>query len=55
MAGYALLDLRAEYRLATDWSLGARLENLFDVDYETAFGYNQPGRGAYLTVRYQPK
>ncbi|MHB0918945.1 MAG: TonB-dependent vitamin B12 receptor [Thiobacillus sp.] len=55
MAGYALLDLRAEYRLAPDWSLGARLENLFDVDYETAFGYNQPGRGAYLTVRYQPK
>ncbi|KVW95447.1 TonB-dependent vitamin B12 receptor [Thiobacillus denitrificans] len=55
MAGYALLDLRAEYRLAAAWSLGARLENLFDVDYETAFGYNQPGRGAYLTVRYQPK
>ena len=53
--GYALLDLRAEYRLATDWSLGARLENLFDVDYETVFGYNQPGRGAYLTLRYQPK
>ncbi len=55
MAGYALLDLRAEYRLATAWSLGARLENLFDVDYETAFGYNQPGRGAYLTLRFQPK
>jgi vitamin B12 transporter len=55
MAGYALLDLRAEYRLAAAWSLGARLENLFDVDHETAFGYNQPGRGAYLTVRYQPK
>lgn len=55
MAGYALLDLRAEYRLAADWSLGARLENLFDVDYETAFGYNQPGRGAYLTLRYRPK
>jgi len=55
MAGYALLDLRAEYRLAADWSLGGRLENVFDVDYETAFGYNQPGRGAYLTLRYQPK
>jgi len=55
MAGYALFDLRAEYRLAPAWSLGARLENLFDVDYETAFGYNQPGRGAYLTLRFQPK
>jgi vitamin B12 transporter len=55
MAGYALLDLRAEYRLAADWSLGGRFENVLDVDYETAFGYNQPGRGAYLTLRYQPK
>ena len=55
MAGYALLDLRAEYRLAAEWSLAGRLENVFDVDYETAFGYNQPGRGAYLTLRYRPK
>ena len=54
MAGYALLDLRADYRLVADWSLGARLENAFDVEYETAFGYNQPGRGVFVTLRYEP-
>ncbi|NDP47581.1 MAG: TonB-dependent vitamin B12 receptor [Sulfuriferula multivorans] len=53
--GYALLDMRAEYRLAADWMLGTRLENVFNVDYETVYGYNQSGRGAYLTLRYQPK
>ncbi len=53
--GYALLDLRAEYTLAANWSLGAKLENVFDVDYETVYGFNQPGRGAYLTLRYQSK
>ncbi|MEW6679137.1 MAG: TonB-dependent vitamin B12 receptor [Pseudomonadota bacterium] len=53
--GYATLDLRAEYRLDKDWRLQARVENLFDKDYETAYLFNQPGRGAYLTLRYQPR
>ncbi len=53
--GYATLDLRGEYRLNKDWRLQARVENLFDKDYETAYLYNQPGRGAYLTLRYQPR
>ena len=51
---YATLDLRAEYRPAPAWRLQARLENLTDADYETAAYYNQPGRGLYLTLRYQP-
>jgi len=46
--------LRAETRLSKDWQLQAKLENLFDKAYETATGYNQPGRGLYLTLRYQP-
>ena len=53
--GYATLDLRAEYRPAKDWRVQALLENLFDKDYETAYLYNQPGRGLYLTLRYAPK
>jgi len=53
--GYGLLDLRAEYRLVKDWQLQAKLENVFDKVYETVASYNQPGRGLYLTLRYQPK
>jgi vitamin B12 transporter len=50
--GFTLLDLRAEYRLATAWRMQARVTNLFDRRYETVAFYNQPGRAAYLTLRY---
>ena len=39
---------------AKGWRLQGRLENLFDADYETTAYYNQPGRGIYLTLRYEP-
>ncbi|MEJ7686481.1 MAG: TonB-dependent receptor [Variovorax sp.] len=55
LGNYTTVDLYAEYRLAKDWSLQARIANLNDTDYETAYGYNQRGRAAYLTVRWQPK
>ena len=45
-------DLRGEYRLSPAWRLQARLSNLLDADYQTVDGFNQPGRGAWLTLRY---
>ena len=55
LPGYGTLDLRADWRFAADWTLQARLNNLADRRYETALGYNQPGREAYLTLRWQPR
>ncbi len=55
LAGYGTLDLRAEWAFRADWSLGARLNNLGGKVYETSYGYNQPGREAYLTLRYAPR
>lgn len=55
LGGFATVDLRAEYQLDRDWRLQTRIENLFDKDYETAAFYNQPGRSAYVTLRYQPR
>jgi vitamin B12 transporter len=52
---YTTVDLFAEYRFAKNWSLQGRVSNLFDVQYETAFGYNQPGRAFYVTLRWQPQ
>lgn len=52
--GYALLDLRAEYRINPALRLQASLENALDEEYETAYLYNQLGRSVYLTLRYQP-
>ena len=31
------------------------MNNVGDKPYETAAGYNQPGRSTYVTLRYQPK
>ncbi len=53
LGGYATVDLRAEYALAHAWTLQARVENVLDKRYETAAFFNQPGRGAFVTLRYQ--
>ena len=54
LAGYALLDLRASFAFTDALSIQARLENVFDEQYETVAYYNQPGRGLYVTLRYEP-
>jgi len=55
LGGYGLLDLRAEYHIASDWLAQGRIDNLLDKQYETAQFYNQARRGLYLTLNYQPK
>ena len=55
LAGYATLDLRADYRIQRDWTVGARLNNVGDKVYETAYGYNQPGRELFVVLRYSPQ
>lgn len=53
LGGYVTVDLRAEYMIARNWRLQARIENLFDKVYETAAFFNQPGRGLFVTLRFQ--
>jgi vitamin B12 transporter len=55
LGGYATLDLRAEWALAPDWALSAKVNNALGKTYETVFGYNQPGREAYLSLRWTPR
>ncbi|MEQ1556994.1 MAG: TonB-dependent receptor [Gallionella sp.] len=55
LGGYGLLDLRAEYRVAPEWQLQGRLDNLTDKQYETAQFFNQARRGLYFTLAYQAK
>lgn len=50
--GYALLNLRAGYRLDRDWTLKAKVNNVFDRDYQTVEGYAMPGREAWLAIEY---
>lgn len=55
LGGYTTVDLYADWQFARDWSLQGKLNNLADKVYETAMGYNQPGRAVYVTLRWQPK
>ena len=54
LGGYASTDLRASWHFAPDWQVEARLANVFDRHYETVWYFNQPGRSAFLTLRYSP-
>jgi vitamin B12 transporter len=51
LGGYGTLDLRAEWALAPAWTLGVRLNNVGDKAYSTVFGYDQPGREGFVTLR----
>lgn len=51
--GYGVSNAYANYRFAKNWTATARVDNLFDREYQTAQGYNTGGLGAFLGVRYQ--
>lgn len=52
--GYVLLNLDGTLALDEAFSLGARIENVLDKDYETAAGYRQPGASIFVSLRYAP-
>lgn len=55
VSGYTTVDVYADYALNKAWKLQTKLINVTDRQYETLLGYNQPGRGVFVTLRYQPK
>lgn len=52
LGGYTTMDLYAEYQIAPQWSVQARVTNLADKSYETAYGYNQRGRAGFVTLKW---
>jgi vitamin B12 transporter len=55
LKGYARLDLRANYRLDTEWRVLARINNALDADYSLRDGYNTPGINGFLGVEYRQR
>lgn len=53
MGGYALVNTRAHWHLSPDWTLRAKIDNLFDKDYEQAAGYNTQGRYFETSLTYR--
>lgn len=52
LGGVSLWDLTASYPITSHLSIRGRIANLFDKDYETAYGYHTPGREYFLTGSY---
>ncbi|WP_311750807.1 TonB-dependent vitamin B12 receptor BtuB [Proteus columbae] len=52
LGGVSIWDLTASYPITSHFSIRGRIANLFDKDYETAYGYRTPGREYFLTGSY---
>lgn len=50
--GYELINLRASYELTKQWKLNAKVDNLFDEQYETINNYNSPGVSGFVSIQY---
>lgn len=49
--GYVLANLALSYRISDKMELYGRIQNLFNEDYERAFGYNTYGRTYYSGLK----
>ena len=52
LPGYAQVNATLDYEFNKHHTLGIRLENLFDKEYEVAHGYQAPGRSVFVNWRY---
>jgi vitamin B12 transporter len=52
---YLTADVFVNYSINKDLQVQAKINNLANKTYETAYGYNQAGRAAYITLRYALK
>ncbi len=55
LGGYALVNLYASTRIARDFSLTARVDNLGDRDYQNARNYATGGRMLWVGVKWAPQ
>ncbi len=52
LGAYSVVDLTLQHDLGREWRVFARLENAGDERYETAVGYRQPPRSAFVGLRW---
>ncbi len=50
--GVSLWDLTAAYPITSHLTIRGKIANMFDKDYETAYGYRTAGREYFLTGSY---
>ncbi|GAB3360319.1 MULTISPECIES: TonB-dependent receptor domain-containing protein [Giesbergeria] len=55
LGGYTLWNLYASTRMARNFTLLARIDNLADKDYQLARSYATPGRSLYVGLKWTPQ
>lgn len=50
---YHLINLSGVVKMAKNLWMEARIDNLFDEDYELVYGYNTPGLSVFVGVNYK--
>jgi len=53
LGGYGIVNLNARYNITKQWFVAARVENLFDKNYQLAFPYNTQGRAGFITLGWR--
>jgi len=53
LPGYVIANLTGQLTLSEAWQLNARIENVFDTDYQTAADFRMPERSAFIEVKYR--
>jgi len=52
LGGYALVNFSASYDLSKMLQIFARIDNIFDRNYEEVYGYGSPGAAAYGGLKF---
>jgi len=52
LAGYVIANLTGQLTLSKAWQLNARIENIFDTEYQTAANFRMPERSAFIELKY---
>jgi vitamin B12 transporter len=55
LPGYTLFNVLADWDISPQWQIEARLENLFNIQYQLLDGYNTADRSVFIRIIYQAK
>ncbi len=53
LPGYVIANLTGQLQLGRSWQLNARIENLFDTEYQTAANFRMQEFSAFVELKYQ--
>ena len=55
LPSYTVVDASASWSMTPQWRLSARIDNLFDREYQPTAGYNNRPRGVFVSASWTPK